>query len=193
MIIILFSSFFLIITFARFEFSNYYNSIASSSSIVKDPVLFSILDYFGQWHNYNFDCITHYNGQTMQGQMAFYPLGDIFRLTGLIPNSYETYLSKRVLLLGDSFDNFIGLIAYLVYDFGLIITIILGLIYRKIVREQKPISNSITLERLFYLFLLVQIPLFSIFYSYYDVVFQTLLYFIPIYFISYYSKINTIK
>lgn len=192
-IIILFSSFFLIITFARFEFSNYYNSIASSSSIVKDPVLFSILDYFGQWHNYNYECIRQYNGLTMQGQMAFYPLGDIFRLTGIIPNSYETYLSKRVLLLGDSFDNFIGLIAYLVYDFGLIITIIFGLIYRKIVCDKKPISSSITIERLFYLFLMIQIPLFSIFYSYFDVVFQTLLYFVPIYFVSYYSKINTSK
>ena len=124
----------------------------------------------------------------MHGQMAFYPLGELFRVTGMIPSTYDVYMSNRMSILGDSYDNFIGLVAYLIYDFGFLFTIVIGMVYAKIVKSSNPKFSTINLERIFFIFLLIQIPLISIFYSYFDVLIQTLFYFFPIFFISYYTK-----
>jgi len=180
------------ITIARFQYSKYYGHMIKPSSKIQDITLYSTFDYFSQWHYYNYESLLSFKGETMRGQLMFHPSGLIFRILGIMPHNDSEFLNKRMLLLGRSYDKFIGLVAYLVYDFGFIIALIIGFLYKHLVNKMRPQNNSITLEKLFFILLLVQLPLFSIFYSYAAALVLSLLFFSPIYSYIYYKK-NAIK
>ncbi len=184
-------SIFTIVTIIRFEYSTNYSDMIDHSSIIQNSSLYSAFDYFCQWHYFNYDTLSSFKGNTMKGQLIFHEAGNFFALVGIVPSNESAYLSQRMHLLGSSYDNFIGLVSYLVYDFGFIIAFLISFLYKYFVNKVKPQNNSITLENLYFILFLIQIPLFSIFYSMGGYLMQALLYFLPIYFFVYRTKIGS--
>ena len=86
---------------------------------------------------------------------------------GIINWTPNDYAVKRQNQLGTPYYySFIELTANWVYDFGYFLSIIIALLYYNIVVLVRPKNGEISIENLLLIVLLVQIPLFSIFYSF---------------------------
>jgi len=77
--------------------------------------------------------------------------------------------------------TFNGFVAYIIYDFGYILTMLFSFYYYFVVYYLRPKNNQISLLSLFLLVLLIQIPLLAIFYSALGGIIIPLLLLIPIF------------
>lgn len=180
---------FVFITINRFDKDVSYENRIPNYSKIKDPTLFSYLDYLSQWYGNSMVVLNNYNFNTFHGQDSFYNLLNLLSQYGLIEhNNYDEY---RGILLPDKDSTFNGLVADWVYDFGYTITIIIALLYNYSIMTLKPKNGRISIKKAFLIVLLIQIPLFSIFYDSLRGIIIPLLLFIPIYFYLYSKKKNT--
>lgn len=160
--------YFISITIKRFGEDDYYANIISSSSLVKDPVQYSYIDYLSQGYYNGMYLLNEYNGQIFNGQLSFQNLLNTFGNQGIIRIiNFDTndYYTLRKVIWPNHYYTFNGLTAYLIYDFGYLLATIFSLIYYLVVVKLRPRKKRISISNLFVLVLLVQLPHSAIFYS----------------------------
>jgi len=160
--------YFISITIKRFGDDDYYANIISSSSLIKDPVHYSYIDYLSQGYYNGMYLLNEYKGQIFNGQLSFQSLLNTFGNQGIIRIfNFDTnnYYNLRKIIWPNHYYTFNGLAAYLIYDFGYLLAIIFSLIYYLVVVKLRPQNKKISITNLFVLVLLVQLPHSAIFYS----------------------------
>ena len=158
---------FIQITIDRFtDNTKYLNSSVPLESHIQDPALYSTLDYISQWYENSLLVLNRYSGTTFYGQSSLTPLLTVFNMFSPVKWNYEEYLNLKIRLMGSqNYYKFNGLVASWVYDFGYLFTIIIAVLYYKIVAYIKPSEGKISINHLLLIVLVIQLPLFSIFYS----------------------------
>lgn len=178
---IIFISYFIYISNARFESDNSYYDLIPSNAIIQDPVYYSYFDYASQWYFNSLIVMEEYNLNGFNGQITFQPVLSLLGQYGIIPYESSQYSELRMRLWPSHWWTFNGFVAYSVYDYGYFLTIILCFAYFYFVKFNRPVNNSVSILNLFVLVLLIQLPLMSIFYSNAAAILMPFLFLIPIY------------
>lgn len=179
---------FIIITVLRFSAMDYYGDRIPSSSLIKDPILFSFVDYASQGFSNGFNQLEVYNQKKyLGGEQMFRDVYQILNYFGIIAWDVKESQEKIDFSYGYDGGAFNGYTAPLVFNFGYLITIIISLIYFLYVRFQLKIKSNLILESNLMLVFLLFIPIVSIFYVGYH-----MLYF-PLFFIIISKFIYKIK
>lgn len=157
--------YFITISVNRFQNDSYYARFIPEKSYIQDPILYSVFDYFSQGLNNGFYVLDDYHFKIFNGQTMFQ---DVLRLAGqynIINYSTIEYEKFRQELWPKHFYTFNGFVAYLIYDFGYVISLLLCLMYYSYLIRNRTYEHSLSIRSLLTISLLIQIPLFSIFYS----------------------------
>ncbi|MBN9300158.1 MAG: oligosaccharide repeat unit polymerase [Filimonas sp.] len=161
----LFAVYFVYVTIQRFTNDTLYANTIPAKSFIQEPVLYSCFDYLSQWY-YNGMYILHsYKFTTFQGQISLQPILSLLGQYGIIGYDTMRYANLRQQLWPLHWFTFNGLVGYSVYDYGYILTLFFSFIYYYIVKRFQPKAGRLSLIHLFYIVLLIQIPLMAIFYS----------------------------
>lgn len=187
---IIFSIYFIYITNSRFTTDNLYAERIPSESFIQDPVLYSYFDYLSQWYSNSMYELNSYNNRTFNGQITFQPILSLLGKYKIINYDPAKYMALKLQLWPLHWWTFNGFVAYTIYDFGYILTILFSLIYNLIVIRLRPINKKISLLNLFLIVLLIQLPLEAIFYSTTGGIVIPLLLLLPIFL---YMKIYILK
>ncbi len=163
---VFFSIYFINLTKERFVGDHLYEKTISQKSRIQDPVVYSYFDYLSQWYHNSMYVLNTYDFKTFKSQATFQPIISLLAQYNFIKYSAKDYAKLRKSLWPHHWDKFNGLVAYMIYDYGYTISILVSLIYYSIVRRLKPKKREISIINLFYLILLIQIPLLAIFYSF---------------------------
>lgn len=164
-IVVMFAAYFIDATNKRFTDNQSYESLIPASSVIQNPVLYSYLDYLSQWYHNSMTILYSYDFKTFSGQISLQPVLFLLGQYRIINYNSLDYENLRMSLWPEQWDRFNGIVAYSIYDYGYIVSIMLSLFYYYIVRKLGPKNNRISLLNLFYLVLLIQLPLMAIFYS----------------------------
>ena len=134
---------------------------------ISDPVIVSYVDYLSMGYYNCYDLLGKYDGHTFKGQTTFGELLQLLHQYLGVPFSKDEYQNLREKLWPGLWSkSFNGYVAYVVYDFGVVLSFIITMLYYMIVKRFcKKRRKDISLSHLTWLCLLLQIPLFSIFYS----------------------------
>lgn len=187
---ILFSIYFISITYLRFSKDAMYAGLIPVKSLIQDPVLYSCFDYLSQWYYNSMYVLNSYKSQTFSGQLSLEPILSLLGQYEIISYKPQDYVSLRHQLWPLHWYTFNGLVAYTIYDLGYFISIIFSIAYYYAVIRMKPRNSQISLSKLFMLVLLIHLPIMSIFYSTVSQIIIPLLLSIPIFF---YLKTHIIK
>jgi hypothetical protein len=160
----LFILYFITISENRFNNSNYSYEVPSSF-LIKDPVVYSYIDYLSQWYFNGAEVLHDYNFETFKGKITFSSLNELLGRFKIISYNPSDYRKLRMQLWRDNWYTFTGFPAYSIYDYGIIGAFLFCIFYFVIVTKRVPRERSISIRNLFLITLLIQIPLMAIFYS----------------------------
>lgn len=190
-ILVILGYWFISISINRFEDDfSYYLKIPIDSPI-QNTTLYSSLDYISQWYSNCLIVLDKYKYETLHGQASFYQLLEL--INSRIPINWSSidYVNLREALLGKEYSIlFIGLVGGWVYDFGYLLSLVFGILYSYIIKKIAPINGKTSISHLLLSVLLIQIPLFSIFYNFIGGIVFPIIFYIPIY---YYLRPNHFK
>jgi hypothetical protein len=178
---ILTAGYFMYITDVRFSKDELYAGAIPIDSFIRDPVLFSYFEYLSTWYNDSMYVLNSYNFETFTGQISLQPVLSLLSHFGLLDYNTADYMELRKSLWPLHWYRFVGFVAYSVFDYGYLLTVIFSLVYCYMIAKLKPLNNSTSLLDLFAMVLLIQLPLFAIFYSTVGGLLLPLLFLIPIY------------
>lgn len=155
---------FTIITITRFENDERYEFRIPDNSPIKDPKLYSIFDYLGQNNSAGIEVLNNYDGTTFGGGFAIKQVKSFLQSCRVWPadNSEQVEIAFREKYFKQHEGGFIGWAAYTVYDFGYILTVVICIIYIRMVRISR---DSIDLYKFLKASILIQIPICAIYYS----------------------------
>ena len=138
------------------RFSGYYN--VSNESIIKDPVLFSLLDYASQWNQYSIEVMDSYTlDKTLFGKSSLALFEFILDKIGYNP---ETLNNARTRVYGSFYSTkFNGLTTVLLYDFSYVGSLIFAFGYRYIIKKASPINGVQKFTDFVHSTVLLMIPL----------------------------------
>lgn len=173
--------YFITITSQRFTEDVNYENIIPRGSPIQDPVLYSYFDYLSQWYSNGMYVLNSYDYNTFNGQITFQPILSLMSIYGLISYDSKDYILLRRELWPDHWYTFNGLVAYVIYDYGYILSLILALFYYYLIKKMRPRNKKISIINLFLIVFLIQFPLLAIFYSPIVGIIIPLLILIPIY------------
>ena len=162
---ILFLLYFSYVSTQRFSSDTQYNKLVRTNSLIRNPVLYSYIDYLSQSYNNGMYVLNDYKFKTFSGQLSFSPILTLLGHYGIGDYTVAKHKLLRRKLWPYHYYTFNGLVGYFVYDFGYFFALLISLIYYYIIRKLKPYNNSISIFNLLILVLLIQIPIFAIFYS----------------------------
>lgn len=178
--------YFISISQSRFENNSYYSDKVPDESLVKNEQLYSYFDYLGQGLYNNHEVLKLYDGNTFSGQLTFQSLLSYLNQFGLIDYNAKAYKDLRETLWPfPYFYTFNSYTSYVIFDFGLVFGIVFSIIYLMIVKKVNPISNTIGIEKLMLVSLLIQVPIMAIFYNQIGTILLAFLIYFPI---NYYLK-----
>jgi len=180
LLLFLIGLYFINISIKRFTTDNIYAESIPSSSFIQDPVLYSYFDYLSQWYYNSMYVLNTYNFKTFNGQISLQSVLSLLGQYNIINYNTSTYSALRQQLWPIHWYTFNGFVAYTIYDFGYVLTILFSLIYYFIISRLKPKYNQISVINLFLIVLLIQIPLLAIFYSVIGGILLPLLFLIPV-------------
>jgi hypothetical protein len=178
---IIFVGYFVYLTNARFEENKSYADIIPHDSFIQGPILFSYFDYLSQWYYNSMYVLNSYDFETFKGQISLQSVLSLLSHFGLLDYNTAEYMNLRHKLWPNHWYMFNGLVAYSVFDYGYLITVIFSLLYCYTIPRLKPVNNSIKLLNLLVIVLLIQLPLMAIFYSTVGGLTIQILFLIPIY------------
>lgn len=178
---ITFTLYFTYITNQRFSENESYTDIVPRTALVQDPAIYSYFDYLSQWYGNSMYVLDTYKFETFGGQVTFQSALILLGQYGIIDYGGGTLTALRQEKWPLNWYSFNGFVAYSVYDYGYVMTFILCLLYFYIVVKLRPEKNEVSIINLFYLILLIQIPLLAIFYSVVGGLFFPSCFLIPIY------------
>lgn len=166
--IVIIGAIFLVTTFMRFSADNmaYYGERIPKTSKIQDPIVYSIFDYTGQGFPTGINLLVKYSpSKSFNGQNLFYyPLLflDYFGIISWDSWAFDDVIDK---VYGERSVNFHGSANDLVYNFGIISTLIIGLIYYAYTRRKVAKLSKVSMTDSFILTYLCIEPTLSIFYS----------------------------
>lgn len=161
---------FMAISFARFEDHGY--AFKKNDALIQNPVAYSLMDYYGMWWYEGAAVTSDYSFSNFNGQLSLQSVSKFINITsfGTISLNDGELQRKREALLKEHYGTFIGVSSYFLYDFGIFISLIILLIYYNLTKRRSPIHNKISLSNAMQIVILIQLPLFGIFYSTLDVI-----------------------
>lgn len=139
-----------------------YSKVIPADAITQDPLTFSYLDYMSQGYLNGFDVLRLYTGEGFNGALTFE------KINAMISTPNETYvreLFRQKLWPYEYSYSFTGFPAYAIYDYGILGSILLCLLYFFVVKRMRPKQNKMNLKYVFLIVLIIQVPLMSIFYN----------------------------
>lgn len=152
-----------------------------STSFIQNPALFSSIDYFSQWYDNSLTVLDNYSFETFNGQASFSPILKLLNTYELVDWDINKYTRlRKSLLTHEYYQNFTGLVANWVFDFGYILSLLFALVYNRLIYKLRPRRNKIKLRHTLILVLLIQLPLVSIFYSFVGGIITSLILLFPI-------------
>ena len=155
-----------VITLNRFSGDSQWvaESFFYEDTIIKDPVITSVLSYFSQWYIYGSKFIENYNGSTTQGVLSLPVLNLIMsRFFGLKYFSDQSVAKIVYDFYKDDTGAFMGVSSYMLNDLGLILTIFTLICYGKFIKKIRVKINSISSQMI--LVNLMIFPILGIFSS----------------------------
>ena len=145
---------------------DYYGDRIPQSSVIKDPIIFSLFDYASQSYSnglYQLERFT--NDKSLSGEQFFRDIHHFLNFFGLI--NWDVNESQELIDTAYDYDGgaFNGYTAPLVFNFGYISTFIISLLYFFTTKSNLYNKRILTLDSMFFLILLLFIPTVSIFYT----------------------------
>jgi len=157
---------FLILTFVRFSAMDYYGDRIPANSYIKDPVLYSIVDYASMSHECGVYCLENYEPEKcLNGAYMFMNVNMILNFFGITHWEADTFKEKADLAFSGNYGLFNGYVASSVCDIGYCWTLIVSLLF-SIISISILKRKRISLKSAACLLLLLQLPLNAIFYDY---------------------------
>lgn len=156
-----------------------YADTIPAEAITQDPTTFGYLDYLSQGFLNGYEVLRYYEGEIFAGKLSLESVLAFFNT----PEQTRENLIYRTKLWPYHYSySFNGFTAYSIYDYGVFGSIIFCILYYLLVVNLRPKNNTIELKDLFFIVLLVQIPLMAIFYSQVGGILIALLLLIPLQF-----------
>jgi len=185
---------FSIITVLRFSGMDYYGERIPSSSLIQNPILYSIVDYTSKGFPQGIDQLElHESDDLLYGESCVQSLAMVLSYFHLIDWSADGYSERaqkvyRKSGLGEQNDegSFHGYTCRMVKNFGYILTFFFNLLYFLFVRAQAKGKKNISLGMLTILTFFLVEPLNAIFYMDYDMMSFPLLFYILISFFNFF-------
>jgi hypothetical protein len=151
-------AYFIFTSYSRFSEAYYYVNKLGGENNVLYLVSYSFIDYLTQWVPYGIDSLNYYSYDINFVFSNFRPLFEyISNFLGLDFKIDSDHFEK---IYGHYSSRFIGLIPTIIFDSGYLITFILVLFFRFLVRKKSK-SDSVYFYRLFKLPLLLSLILMS--------------------------------
>ena len=157
---------FLSITYIRFSAMDYYGDRIPQNSIVKDPIIYSLIDYASQSYSNGLYQLERYTAdKSLGGEQFFRDIYQILNFFGIV--NWDAKESKALIDTAYDYDGgaFNGYTAPLVFNFGYILTFLISFTYFFAVKIRLKNMSVISLKSMFSLILLLVIPAVSIFYA----------------------------
>lgn len=166
---------FLIMTFVRFTAMDYYGERIPKNSFIKNPVLYSLIDYASSCHENGVYCLENYKAENcMNGDYMLMTVKMILNYFHLASWDSEDFREEADKAFSGNYGLFNGYVASTVCDIGYFGTFLLSFFFFIYVNSKTRLRR-VTLFDAVILVLLLQIPLNVIFYNYlYTMVFQFL-------------------
>lgn len=139
-----------------------YSKTIPNDALTQDPVTFSYLDYASQGFFNGYEVLEIYEGEGFDGKLTYQSISSFFNSP---MDNHEAIKYRQKLWPKHYSYSFNGFTAYAVYDYGIVGSILLCIVYFFSVRKIRPKNGAIDLKNLFLIGLLIQIPLMSIFYN----------------------------
>lgn len=157
---------FIVLTFIRFSAMDYYGDRIPSNSIIKNPVVYSLVDYASMSHEYGIYCLENYNPENcLNGDYMFMGVNMILNFFKISHWDSKEFLEHANKAFSGNYGQFNGYVATSVCDIGYIWTIVFGLFYYAYIKSIVK-RRSISLKNAALLLLFLQLPLNAIFYNY---------------------------
>ena len=180
--VLILSVIFLYTTINRFSSDNmaYYGDRIPKTSKIQDPIVYSFMDYLGQGFPNGTNLLVKYSpDKNFKGQGTFFFPLLFLDYFGIIHWDAVAAEENRDKVYGYDGGAFHGYTCSVVYDFGFILTLLLGLVYYSYVKRKVSKSSRITMSTALLLAYIVIEPTVSIFYSSIGIyVFPALFYFV---------------
>jgi hypothetical protein len=157
---------FLTITYIRFSAMDYYGDRIPQNSIIKDPIIYSLIDYASQGYSNGLYQLERYTAdKSLGGEQFFRDIYQILNFFGIV--NWDAKESKALIDTAYDYDGgaFNGYTAPLVFNFGYILTFFISFTYFFAVKIRLKNMSVISLKSMFSLILLLVIPAVSIFYA----------------------------
>ena len=163
---VILTSLFLLITVIRFSAMDYYKDRIPDNSIIKDPIVYSLIDYASQGYSNGLNQLENYSEKkNLKGEQFFREIYQILNFFDIIEWDAEESKEKVEKAYGYDGGAFKAYTAHSVFNFGYTLTLLISLCYYLIIRNTFKNKSQISLERLYTVILLLYIPITSIFYS----------------------------
>ncbi|MDP2420247.1 O-antigen polymerase [Sediminibacterium sp.] len=170
-------SFFILITFLRFSEMSYYGERIPSTSIIQNPILYSLVDYASQGFSNGFIQLERYDeSKFLHGEQLFRDIYQILNFFGFI--SWDANDSQDKIDIAYDYDGgaFNGYTTPLVFNLGYFFAFVVSLIYFLLVRKFVKGKTIINLESSLKIIVFLFIPIVSIFYVGYPMLYFPLLF-----------------
>ena len=155
---------FIIITTVRFTAMDYYADRIPKASIIKDPVLYSLVDYASCGYPNGLNLMdTYEESKNLEGEEIMQLSYQALAFFGYIKWDTDTSREKKEHSYGDLLVMFKGYTCNMVYNFGYILTFLIGCLYYFYVKKILSF-RKISMENCMVLVLLLIIPATAIFY-----------------------------
>jgi oligosaccharide repeat unit polymerase len=170
-------SLFLIITVVRFSAMDYYGDRIPEESIIKDPIVYSLVDYASQGYSNGINQLENYSKKkNLKGEQMFRDVYQVLNFFGILTWDAENYQDRVDKAYNYDSGAFHAYTTHLVFNFGYVLTLLISLIYCFFISFKLKNRSDISLETMYVLALLLIIPIVSIFYSGFGLLFFPLLF-----------------
>ena len=182
---------FMIITYSRFTAMDYYGDRIPKESVIKNPIMYSIIDYSTKGFINGINQLeVHDSSDVLKGEQTYYDLFMVLSYFHFIPWTTDAaaYRAARAydkngLNEGNDSGTFHGYTCRMVKDYGYVLTVLIDLLFFFYVRNKTRGRKKMNLTDLTVLLFLMVQSINSFFYSTYSTVIFPLLFYIGIRFI----------
>jgi oligosaccharide repeat unit polymerase len=170
-------SLFLIITVVRFSAMDYYGDRIPEESIIKDPIVYSLVDYVSQGYSNGINQLENYSKKkNLKGEQMFRDVYQVLNFFGILTWDAENYQDRVDKAYNYDSGAFHAYTSHLVFNFGYVLTLLISLIYYFFISFKLKNRSDISMETMYVLTLLLIIPIVSIFYSGFGLLYFPLLF-----------------
>ena len=157
--------FFILISINRFTDYFMYGDAQYNNTVIKNPIVYSMIDYLSQWYMNSGIVMSKYNFETFNGELSSPFIITLANKFGLIDYNPNTIIDKLIAAWGSKYDKFNGLVPNLLFDFGYICTLLFSIMYFIAIKILTKRKNTVELSKLFLLVTMFILPSMGIFNS----------------------------